>query len=212
MLRAHRFYIGQRRTSPATAVARCCTGDRGKYDPDVLGKPMGRRNGRSRTVRRLIARRVRKLQERHMQPIKTVGSVWQEFKSFAFKGNIIDLAVAVVIGAAFGAVIKSIVDNIIMPLVGYVTPKMTYTEWHLGKVMIGKFLGDLLNFLIVAFAVFITIVKLLGAVMKRVAAEPPPGAPVTRECPFCLSIIPIKATKCAHCTADLPNIAAVPQV
>lgn len=138
-----------------------------------------------------------------MKPIKEVGSLWQEFKSFAFKGNMIDLAVAVVIGAAFGAVIKSIVDNIIMPLVGYVTPKMTYTEWHIGKILIGKFLGDLLNFLIVAFAVFITIVKLLGMVMKRVAAEKP-GEPVTKECPLCLSIIPIKATKCAHCTADLP--------
>jgi large conductance mechanosensitive channel len=131
-------------------------------------------------------------------------SLWQEFKSFAFKGNMIDLAVAVVIGTAFGAVIKSIVDNIIMPIVGYVTPKMTYTEWHLGKIMIGKFLGDLLNFVIIAFAVFITIVKLLGVVMKRVGSEPKPSEPTTKECPFCLSVIPIKARKCAHCTADLP--------
>jgi large conductance mechanosensitive channel len=146
-----------------------------------------------------------------MQPIKSVGSIWQEFKSFAFKGNMIDLAVAVVIGAAFGSVIKSIVDNIIMPLVGYVTPNLTYTEWHFGKVMIGKFLGDLLNFLIVAFAVFVTIVKLLGAVMKRVASETPPGAPTTRECPFCLSLIPIKAIKCAHCTAELPDAQTAPQ-
>ena len=132
-----------------------------------------------------------------------VSSLWQEFKAFAFKGNMIDLAVAVVIGGAFGAVIKSIVDNIIMPLVGYVTPKMTYTEWHLGKVMIGKFLADLLNFVIIAIAVFITIVKLLGAVMKRVGPAPDKSEPATKECPYCLSVIPTKARKCAHCTADL---------
>src|SRR5258708_5936156 len=101
-----------------------------------------------------------------ISPLKSTASLWQEFKAFAFKGNMIELAVAVVIGAAFGSVIKSIVENIIMPLVAYVTPKMTYTDWHIGKVMIGKFLGDLLNFLIVAFAVFITIVKVVGTVMK----------------------------------------------
>ena len=134
-----------------------------------------------------------------------VSSLWQEFKSFAFKGNMLELAVAVVIGAAFGAVIKSIVDNIIMPLVAYVTPKMSYTEWHIGKLMIGRFLADLLNFLIVAFAVFLTIVKILGAVMKRVGSTPAPSEPTTKECPFCLSVIPIKARKCAHCTADLPD-------
>jgi len=140
---------------------------------------------------------------------RTASSIWREFKAFAFKGNMIDLAVAVVIGAAFGSVIKSIVDNIIMPLVAYVTPSMNYTQWHLGNVMIGKFLGDLLNFVIVAFAVFITIVKLLGAIMKRVGSEPGKDEPTTKECPMCLSIIPIKARKCAHCTADLPEAGAV---
>lgn len=138
-------------------------------------------------------------------PIGEARSLWKEFKAFAFKGNMIDLAVAVVIGAAFGSVIKSIVDNIIMPLVAYVTPRMTYTEWHFGKVMIGRFLGDLLNFLIVALAVFVTIVKVLGALMKRVGKDDESKDPVTKECPLCLSTIPIKAVKCAHCTADLPK-------
>jgi large conductance mechanosensitive channel len=132
-------------------------------------------------------------------------SIWREFKAFAFKGNMVDLAVAVVIGAAFGSLIKSVVDNIIMPMVAYVTPKMSYTQWQVGNILLGKFLGDLLNFLIVAFAVFITIVKLLGAVMKRMGPEPAKDEPTTKECPFCLSIIPMKATKCAHCTADLPD-------
>jgi large conductance mechanosensitive channel len=135
-----------------------------------------------------------------------VRSFWNDFKGFAFKGNMIDLAVAVVIGAAFSNVIKSIVDNIIMPLVAYLTPKMTYTDWHLGKIMIGKFLGDLLNFLIVTFAVFITIVKLLGMLMKKVGPnEEAPREPATKDCPFCLSSIPYRATKCSQCTADLPK-------
>src|SRR2546423_4854916 len=134
-----------------------------------------------------------------------MSSIWREFKAFAFKGNMVDLAVAVVIGAAFGSVIKSVVDNIIMPLVNYVTPHMNYTQWQVGNVMIGKFLGDLLNFVIVAFAVFITIVKLLGAVMKRMGSAPDKDEPTTKECPMCLSIIPIKARKCAHCTADLAD-------
>jgi large conductance mechanosensitive channel len=135
-----------------------------------------------------------------------VRSLWKDFRAFAFKGNMIDLAVAVVIGAAFSNVIKSIVDNIIMPLVAYVTPKMTYTEWHLGKIMIGKFLADLLNFLIVTLAVFITIVKLLGMLMKRVGpGEEKPAEPATKDCPFCLSTIPYRATKCSQCTADLPR-------
>ncbi len=134
----------------------------------------------------------------------SLSSIWQEFKSFAFKGNMIELAVAVVIGAAFGAVIKSLVDNIIMPLVGYVTPHMNYTEWHLGKVTIGKFLADLLNFLIIAVAVFLTIVKVVDAIVKRVGSTAAPTEPTTRECPLCLSAIPIKARKCSHCTADVP--------
>lgn len=129
--------------------------------------------------------------------------LWSDFKSFAFKGNMIDLAVGVVIGAAFGAVVKSLVDNIIMPAVSYITPSTAYTEWHLGKVMIGKFIGDIINFLIVAAAVFFAIVKIVGSVMKKPAPPPAPAEPTTKECPLCLSVIPIRARKCGHCTADL---------
>ncbi|MGD0769553.1 MAG: MscL family protein [Tepidisphaeraceae bacterium] len=190
--------------------------------------------------------------------------LWQEFKSFAFKGNMIDLAVAVVIGAAFSGVINSLVKDIIMPSLTYVTTaaqtgmesaakvaektasvvgvttqpastqpattqpaeasaappppaptpppappaagneKVVNFSWTIGRIQIGNFLAELLNFLLVSFAVFITIVKLLGGVMKRVGSEPAPSEPTTKECPKCLSLIPIKATKCAHCTADLP--------
>ena len=130
-------------------------------------------------------------------------SLWQEFKSFAFKGNMIDLAVGVVIGAAFGTVIKSMVDNVIMPLISYVTPSRGYETWMLGKVAIGKFLGDLLSFFIIALAVFLVIVKIVGMVMKRTSSTPAPSEPTTKECPLCLSVIPLKARRCAHCAADI---------
>jgi large conductance mechanosensitive channel len=130
--------------------------------------------------------------------------MWDEFKSFAFKGNMLDLAIAVVIGAAFTKVVTSIVDNLVMPVVGLIPlSKEGYTGWHLGPVKIGIFFGDLLNFLIVAAAVFILMVKVIGALMKKKespAAPPPP----MKECPMCLSVIPQKARKCAHCTSDLP--------
>jgi len=132
-------------------------------------------------------------------------SLWQDFKSFAFKGNMIDLAVAVVIGAASTAVIKSMVENIIMPVLSYVAPTGGgYKAWHLGELKIGLFLSDLLNFLAMALAAFLLIVKLMGSI-KKAALAPAPGDPETKECPLCLSVIPFRAKKCAHCTADLPG-------
>jgi large conductance mechanosensitive channel len=131
--------------------------------------------------------------------------LWQEFKVFALKGNLIDLAVAVVIGGAFGAVVNSLVKNILMPLVSYVTPgKGGYLAWKLGRVEVGAFLGDLVNFVILAVAMFVLITKLLGAIQKA-AKLTKPDEPVIKECPYCLSMIPSKAVKCAHCTSDLPT-------
>ena len=129
--------------------------------------------------------------------------LWQEFKSFAFKGNMIDLAVAVVIGAAFGKVIDSIVRNVITPIIGYVTPNMDFSQWHIGRIMIGHLLNDVISFLIVAASVFLVIVKVMGTLMKKASTAPAPADPVTKECPHCLSVIPIKATKCGHCTSEL---------
>jgi large conductance mechanosensitive channel len=141
-----------------------------------------------------------------------VRNLWQEFKAFAFKGNLIDLAVAVIIGAAFGAVVNSLVKNIFMPLLSYVIPTQGgWTAWHVGRIQIGPFLGELLNFVAVAVAVFVAIVKILGAVQKAAFKQPAAaGAPTTKECPYCLSLIPVKASRCAHCTSDQPALPATP--
>ena len=135
-------------------------------------------------------------------------NTWREFKEFAFKGNLIDLAVAVVIGGAFGAVVNSLVKNIIMPIVSYVLPSdQSYRTWKIGSaakpILVGEFIGDVLNFLIVALAVFLAIVKVVGLIVKKPAAPVASAEPVTKECPLCLSVIPIKAVKCGHCTGDL---------
>lgn len=138
-----------------------------------------------------------------MVPLRKVGGWWQEFKSFAFKGNLIELAVAVVIGTAFTKVINSLVTNVVMPLLSYVTPRTDYSQWKAGNVLIGLFLNDVIQFLIVALAIFIVIQKIVGSMIRK--AGPPPAAsePTTKECPMCLSVIPIKARKCGHCTSEL---------
>jgi large conductance mechanosensitive channel len=134
------------------------------------------------------------------------GSLWSEFKNFAFKGNLIDLAVAVVLGAAFAKVIDSIVKGIIMPLISYVDfgKGGGYESWHVGRLQFGVVLAELLNFTLVALAVFIVIVKVVGAMLKRTTTPPPPGEPISKDCPYCLMTIPIKAVRCGHCTSELP--------
>lgn len=114
-----------------------------------------------------------------MSTIKRAGSLFDEFKAFAFKGNVVDLAVGVIIGAAFGAIIKSLVDNIIMPLISLAIPgDRGYEKWAWelnGKtIAYGKFLGDILNFLIVAIALFIFIKLFLGWLMKAKKEAAPP--------------------------------------
>jgi large conductance mechanosensitive channel len=116
-------------------------------------------------------------------PTKKAFSLFDEFKNFAFKGNVIDLAVGVIIGGAFGKIVTSLVDNIIMPLVGVILPgEKGYENWAvtIGEKTIpyGKFIGDVVSFLILAAALFFFIVKFLGWLMKSKAAAPAaPPAP-----------------------------------
>jgi len=120
--------------------------------------------------------------------MKKASGLLDEFKKFAFKGNVIDLAVGVIIGAAFGAIIKSLVDNVIMPLIGLIMPggkgyenwKVVVGEGETPKVIpYGKFIGEVVNFLIVALVLFIFIVKFLGWIMRSKQQETPP--PPTKD-------------------------------
>ena len=122
------------------------------------------------------------------QPLNTKAafSLFDEFKNFAFKGNVVDLAVGVIIGGAFGKIVSSLVDNIIMPLVGVIMPgDQGYKEWKipLGEgIPVGLFLADVVSFIILAAALFLFIVKFLGWLMKsKAAVEPAPAEPSTEE-------------------------------
>lgn len=128
-------------------------------------------------------------------------SVKDEFKAFIMKGNVVDLAIAVVVGAAFSKIVSAIVDGIVMPLVSYVLPaNMQWEQWVLGKFRVGAVLGATVNFLIISLVVFLVLVKFLGHFMKK---KETPAAPATKECPFCLEQVPLQATRCKHCTSQL---------
>lgn len=147
----------------------------------------------------------------------------KEFKEFAVKGNVVDMAVGIIIGAAFGTIVKSLVADVIMPPIGLLLGNVDFANLFLvlkegaeaaapyasladardaGAVTInyGTFFNTIISFLIVAFAVFLLIRNLNK--LKR-EAEAPPAVPTTRDCPFCLSTVPIKAVRCGHCTSEL---------
>jgi large conductance mechanosensitive channel len=121
-----------------------------------------------------------------LDPTKKAFSLFEEFKQFALKGNVIDLAVGVIIGAAFGRIIDSLVKNIIMPLVSLALPgEQSYQNWKVvvgaKEVPYGLFLGEVVNFLILTLVLFLFIVKFLGWVMRTKKAEAAAPAPPTRE-------------------------------
>ncbi len=127
-------------------------------------------------------------------------SIYQEFKTFVAKGNVLDLAIAVVVGGAFSGIVKAFVDGIVMPLVTYVLPaNIKWEEWTLGKLRLGAVLGATFNFLVISLVVFIVLVKLVGSMMKRM--DEPPAAAVTKTCPECLETVPAAATRCKFCTS-----------
>ena len=124
-----------------------------------------------------------------------------EFKAFIMKGNVVDLAVAVVIGGAFGKIVSAFVDGLVMPLVSYVLPKGDWQAFMVGKFAIGKVLGATVDFLIIALVVFLVLVKGLGALARKKEEEAP--APTTKECPACLEQVALAAKRCKHCTSEL---------
>lgn len=140
----------------------------------------------------------------------------REFKEFIARGNVIDLAVAVVIGAAFGKIVTSLVEGVIMPPIGMALGNVDFSNLFIdlsGKrpaslaeaqlqglpvIAYGQLINDIINFLIIAFIIFL----IIKAVNRLRAAPPPP--PNTKDCPYCLTAIPLGAKRCAACCADLP--------
>lgn len=131
-----------------------------------------------------------------------------EFRTFILRGNVIDLAVAVVIGAAFGAIVTSLVENLITPLIAAIggQPDFSALSFTINNSVFqyGEFLNALISFLIIALVVFIFIIKPVNVLMARFKPTPEEPAP-TKECPYCLSSIPEAARRCAFCTSELSS-------
>ena len=149
----------------------------------------------------------------------------KEFKDFAVKGNAIDMAVGIIIGAAFGAIVKSLVDDVIMPPIGLLLGNVDFAELFIvlkegavagpfatlaeakaaGAVTLnyGVFINAIVSFVLVAFAVFL-LVKNINRLKRQVEAPPAPAVATTKECPHCFTIIPIKALRCPNCTSNVP--------
>lgn len=146
----------------------------------------------------------------------------KDFKEFAMRGNVVDMAIGIIIGASFGGIVKSLVDDVIMPPIGLILGNVDFSNLYIvlkdgvtagpyaalaeakkaGAVTInyGVFANSVISFLIVAFSVFM-LVRLLNK-LKR---EEPPPAPTTKECPYCISAIPLKAKRCPLCTSTLED-------
>ncbi|MHB8809954.1 MAG: large conductance mechanosensitive channel protein MscL [Desulfobulbaceae bacterium] len=149
--------------------------------------------------------------------------MFKEFKQFAMRGNVVDMAVGIIIGGAFGTIVKSLVEDVLMPPIGLLLGGVDFSNLFLtlreggkmagpyasltaardaGAVLIsyGVFLNAVISFLIVAFAVFL-LIKGINQLQRE--KEAPPAAPTTKECPYCLSNVPLLATRCPHCTSQL---------
>jgi large conductance mechanosensitive channel len=143
--------------------------------------------------------------------------MWKEFREFLMRGNVVDLAVGIIIGGAFGAIVTSLVNDIIMPPIGLLLGKINFSDLFINlsgtpypsvaaakaagapTINYGIFINTLINFLIVALVIFL-IVKAVNR-MRRPA--PKPATPDTKDCPYCLTTIPAKATRCPDCTSEL---------
>jgi large conductance mechanosensitive channel len=147
----------------------------------------------------------------------------KEFKEFVLRGNVVDMAVGIIIGAAFGTIVTSLVNDVIMPPIGLLLGGVDFTDLFMllkagspaapyasladaqaaGAVTInyGLFFNAVVSFLIVALVMFL-LIRSINRLRRE--EEAPPAEPTTKECPYCLSTIPIKATRCAHCTSELP--------
>jgi large conductance mechanosensitive channel len=131
----------------------------------------------------------------------------EDFKKFIMRGNVLDLAVAVIIGAAFGKIVSSLVDDVIMPLIGLAIGGIDFTglSFTVGKAAVnyGTFIQNIVDFLVIAFVIFLLIRGISGLEKMRAKPAPAPAVPTTKECPHCLSTVALKATRCPYCTSEL---------
>ncbi|MBN2265646.1 MAG: large-conductance mechanosensitive channel protein MscL [Candidatus Aminicenantes bacterium] len=131
--------------------------------------------------------------------------MFKEFKEFAMRGSVVDMAVGIVIGAAFGAIVTSFVNDVLMPPIGLLLGGTDFSNLVIklsdtATLNYGKFVNALISFLIVAFALFL-VVRGMNRLKKK--KEEAPAAPTTKDCPFCGLAIPIKAVRCPHCTSEI---------
>ena len=142
--------------------------------------------------------------------------MWKEFKEFAMRGNVLDMAIGIIIGAAFGKIVSSFVNDVLMPPLGLILGKVDFSNMFInlssqsfatleeakkaGAVTIkyGLFINTIIDFIIVAFVIFLMIRQI-----NRLKRKPAPADPTTKDCSYCFSVIPIKATRCPHCTSEL---------
>ena len=127
-----------------------------------------------------------------------------EFRDFAVRGNAVDMAVGIIVGGAFGKVVSSLVSDVVMPPIGLLLGQVDFSKLAIplgekASLRYGVFINSILDFLIVALCVFLVIKQI-----NRLR-QPPPAEPTTKTCPQCLSTIPLKAVRCAHCTSPLEN-------
>jgi large conductance mechanosensitive channel len=128
----------------------------------------------------------------------------KEFRDFAMRGNVLDLAVAVIIGGAFGKIVASLVNDVLMPIIGLIMGGVNFSELAIQPegteaiIKYGAFIQSIIDFIIVAFVIF-----LIVRTMNRMKKPAPVAAPTTKECPHCFTSIPIKATRCPNCTSQL---------
>lgn len=132
--------------------------------------------------------------------------MFREFRTFLLRGNVVDLAVAVVIGVAFGAVVTSLVEDLVTPLIAAIAGEpdfsaLTFTI-NESTFRYGNFINQVVTFVLVAAAIFFAVVKPMNALIARSRREPTPD-PSTQKCPHCLSEVPVGATRCAFCTSEL---------
>jgi large conductance mechanosensitive channel len=131
--------------------------------------------------------------------------MFKEFKEFAMRGSVLDMAVGIIIGAAFGTIVSSLVADVLMPPIGMLLGKVDFSNLAIPlsdtvAIGYGKFINAVISFLIVAFSLFL-VIRAMNRMKKK--AEAPAAEPTTKDCPFCATAVPIKAVRCPHCTSDL---------